>query len=203
MHRIVFTGAQGTGKTTVLKKFESKGFNVITEIVRQLAQNGVKINKDGDEKGQTKIFKSYKEKLGELSIEGYISDRSLVDVTAYTMHLVDQGKISKDYLEKQIKQLVRFKNENPDIIYCYYPIEFDVVDDGVRDLDEEYRKTIDENIQKLFKMVGIQPVVIKGTVEERVSKVARVYNWIHEGFNLFCGNVNKDTNEEVKEETKE
>ena len=29
MHRIVFTGAQGTGKTTVLKEFENKGELVI------------------------------------------------------------------------------------------------------------------------------------------------------------------------------
>ena len=59
MHRIVFTGAQGTGKTTVLKEFENKGLKVITEVVRQLASKGVKINKDGDEKSQVKIFKTY------------------------------------------------------------------------------------------------------------------------------------------------
>lgn len=185
MHRIVFTGAQGTGKTTVLKEFENNGLKVITEVVRQLASKGVKINKDGDEKGQTKIFKTYKELLEEISFEGYISDRGLIDVIAYSMYLVDQGKISAEFVQKQIKQFNKFRIENPDIAYCYFPIEFDVVADGVRDMDEDFRAAIDANIRKLFNECGIHPVVIKGTVEERVRKVQRVHDWLHEGINLF------------------
>lgn len=185
MHRIVFTGAQGTGKTTVLKEFESKGLKVITEVVRQLASKGVKINKDGDEKGQTKIFKEYKDILSELSVDGYISDRCMVDVLAYTMYLAEQGKVTDEFVQKQKKQLVKFKNENPDIAYCYFPIEFDVVADGVRDTDEDFRKAIDINIRKILVEVGIQPIIVKGTVEERVAKVQRVHDWLHEGINLF------------------
>lgn len=185
MHRIVFTGAQGTGKTTVLKEFEAKGKNVITEVVRELAKSGVKINKDGDEKGQTKIFKTYKEKLAELSVTGYISDRCLVDVIAYSMYLAEQGKVSDEYVQKQMKQLIKFKNENPDIAYCYFPIEFDVVADGVRDTDEEFRTAIDHNIKAVLQEAGIQPIIVKGTVEERVTKVNRVINWLHEGIALF------------------
>ena len=127
MHRIVFTGAQGTGKTTVLKEFENKGMNVITEVVRELAKTGVKINKDGDEKGQAKIFKTYKDKLSSSNINGYISDRCLIDVVAYSMYLAEQGKVSDEFVQKQMKQLIKFKNENPDIAYCYFPIEFDVL----------------------------------------------------------------------------
>lgn len=185
MHRIVFTGAQGTGKTTVLKEFEAKGKNVITEVVRELAKSGVKINKDGDEKGQTKIFKTYKEKLAELSVTGYISDRCLVDVIAYSMYLAEQGKVSDEYVQKQMKQLIKFKNENPDIAYCYFPIEFDVVADGVRDTDEEFRTAIDHNIKAVLQEAGIQPIIVRGTIEERVTKVNRVINWLHEGIALF------------------
>ena len=43
MHRIIFTGAQGTGKTTVLNHYKENGKNVITEVVRRLAKKGVKI----------------------------------------------------------------------------------------------------------------------------------------------------------------
>lgn len=185
MHRIVFTGAQGTGKTTVLKEFEAQGKNVITEVVRELAKRGVKINKDGDEKSQTKIFKTYKEKLAELSTTGYISDRCLVDVIAYSMYLAEQGKVSDEHVQKQMKQLAKFKIENPDIAYCYFPIEFDVVADGVRDTDEEFRTAIDHNIKVVLQEAGIQPIIVRGTVEERVDKVQRVINWIHEGIALF------------------
>lgn len=185
MHRIVFTGAQGTGKTTVLKEFENKGLKVITEVVRQLASKGVKINKDGDEKGQTKIFKTYKEKLSEMTVEGYISDRCMVDVIAYSMYLAEHGKVSDEYVQKQMKQLAKFRIENPDIAYCYFPIEFDVVADGVRDTDEEFRAAIDHNIKAVLQEAGIQPIIVKGTVKERVAKVQRIINWLHEGISLM------------------
>lgn len=185
MHRIVFTGAQGTGKTTVLDEFKDRGFKVITEVVRQLSKQGVKINKDGDEDGQTKILDVYKELLGEISIAGYISDRCLVDVIAYSMYLAEHGKVSNEFVQEQKKQLVEFKASNPDVVYCYYPIEFDVVADGVRDTDEAFRSAIDQNIRTLMKEVGIRPVVIHGTVEERTDTVMRVVHWLHEGLALF------------------
>ena len=192
MHRIVFTGAQGTGKTTVLDEFKDRGFKVITEVVRQLSKQGVKINKDGDEDGQAKILDVYKELLGEVSIAGYISDRCLVDVIAYSMYLAEHGKVSNEFVQEQKNQLVEFKKSNPDIVYCYYPIEFSVVADGVRDTDEDFRKAIDVNIQKILVEAGIQPIIVKGTVEERVAKVQRVVNWLHEGIALFMEDVTNE-----------
>lgn len=196
MHRIVFTGAQGTGKTTVLDEFKNRGFKVITEVVRQLSKQGVKINKDGDEDGQTKILDVYKELLSEVSLDGYISDRCMVDVLAYSMYLAEQGKVTDEFVQEQKEQLVKFKNENPDIAYCYFPIEFDVVADGVRDTDEDFRAAIDHNIKAILQEVGIQPIIVKGTVEERTAKVQRVINWLHEGIALFLEGV--DQNEEIQ-----
>ena len=54
----------------------------------------------------------------------------MIDVTAYTIYLSKHGKVSKEFAEKQLKQLTKFREANPDITYCYFPIEFDVVDDG-------------------------------------------------------------------------
>lgn len=187
MHRIVFTGTHSTGKTTVLKKLEENGYNVITEVVRQLQSKGVKINKDGDEKGQTKIFNTYKDLLSEVVMEGYISDRCLLDVLAYSVYLAKNGKVSEEFVNKQKKKFAKFVKENPDISYCYFPIEFDLVEDGIRDGDEEYRREIDENINALMVEFGIMPIVVKGTVDERVQKVTRVMNWLHEGISLYTG----------------
>lgn len=184
MFRIVFTGAQGTGKTTVLNEFRNLDMKLITEVVRQLNKKGVKINKDGDEKGQNKIFKAYKELLSVWEKDGYISDRGLLDVMAYTKYLVDHGNCPKSLLDKQKKQFIKFRSENPDIAYCYFPIEFDVVADGVRDTDESFRAEIDNNIKNLMKDLGITPINITGTVEERVIKVKRVIKWIYEGISL-------------------
>lgn len=189
MHRIVFTGAQSTGKTTILKKMEEMGCNVITEVVRKLAESGVKINKDGDEKSQVKIFKEYERLLSEMTMTGYISDRCLIDVVAYTMHLAKHGKIEEKFLDKQLKALKKFVASNPDITYCYFPIEFGVVEDDVRDTDEEYRKEIDNNIRYLMELCGLQPIYIRGSVEYRTSKVCRIYNWLNEGVRLYTSDV--------------
>lgn len=187
MHRIVFTGTQGVGKTTILKEMEKQGYTVITEVVRNLAKSGVKINKDGDEKSQTKIFKEYEKLLSNIDVKGYFSDRSLVDVTAYTIYLSKHGKVSKEFADKQVKKLKKFRVENPDVTYCYFPIEFDIVDDGVRSLDEEFRTEVDSIIKELLKECGITPIVISGSVEERVDKMTRVHNWLTEGMKLFIG----------------
>lgn len=191
MHRIVFTGAHGTGKTTVLREMEKLGCNVITEVVRNLSKKGVKINKDGDEKGQTKIFKEYEKLLGEMTATGYISDRCMVDVVAYSMYLAEQGNVSEKFVEKQIKALQKFRAANPDITYCYFPIEFDVVTDGVRDTDEEFRRAIDSNIVKLFQVCGIQPIYVRGSVPYRTSKICRLWNWLNEGMRLYTEDIDE------------
>ena len=181
--RIIFTGAQGTGKTTILNHYKEHGENVITEVVRNLAKKGVKINKEGDEKGQTKIFKEYEKLLGEHT--SFISDRGLIDVTAYTVYLARQGKVSEEYTNKQLKKLGKFLEENSDIIYCYFPIEFDIVADGTRDLDETFRSDIDQIILSLLGAFGINFVVVSGTVEERLARVERLFNWMDEANELF------------------
>ena len=66
--RIHFVGAQGTGKTTILNHYKEQGYNVITEIVRNLAKEGVNINEMGDVDGQKKIFSSYQKLLKSTTI---------------------------------------------------------------------------------------------------------------------------------------
>ena len=106
MNRIIFTGAQGTGKTTLLKTCEENGARVITEVVRNLAKTGVKINEDGDEKGQKQIFKEYEKLLSDP--QPYVSDRGLTDVLAYSIYLRDNGKVSDKLVETQLKALKKF-----------------------------------------------------------------------------------------------
>ena len=183
--RIIFVGAQGTGKTTILNHYKEQGANVITEVVRNLSKKGVKINKDGDEKGQTKIFKEYEKLLSEGV--SYFSDRGLIDVTAYTVYLARTGKVSEEFANKQLKKLGKFIGDNMDIIYCYFPVEFPVEADGVRDMDEEFRQAIDQIILSILGGFGMRFVVVSGSVEERIQKVDRVMNWMDESENLFVG----------------
>ena len=174
MNKIVFTGTHSTGKTTLLKEFVGKNYNIITEVVRELAKTGIKINKDGDYLGQTIIFNKYLEKL--LCADNFISDRCLVDVLAYTKYLVDAGKVDKELYDNQLKSFIMFNETCPDVMYCYFPIEFDMVEDGVRVQDDNFRKEIDKNIMYILNSTGTKYVTIKGTHEERVEKLNSILN---------------------------
>lgn len=163
--RIILTGSQGTGKSTVLNHYKGT-YPVITEVVRNLSKKGVKINEMGDEEGQKKIFNEYVKLFKK---KNFISDRGLTDVYAYSLYHFDQGKLSLDELSREAGKIDELKKE--DILWVYFPIEFDVVDDGVRSTDEEYRKYIDETIKQTLDSFGIKYITVRGTVEERIKQI--------------------------------
>ena len=170
--RIILTGAQGTGKTTILNHYKEQGMNVITEVVRNLAKEGVKINEMGNEEGQKKIFDTYKKLLG--SKKSYMSDRGLTDVASYTFYHATQEVISKKFADSEYRQMLTFFKNNPDVIVCYFPIEFKVEDDGVRSTDEDFRASIDFILKGMLDSLGIHYVTIKGTVDERIKQIDKV-----------------------------
>lgn len=169
MARYIFTGAQGTGKTTILNHFRENGANVITEVVRNLTKQGVPINEQGTQEGQTTIFNEYVRLLSEQG--PYISDRGLTDVTAYSYCLADSDKLPYSYAEAQLEQVKQFVKDNPDVVYFYFPIEFAVVNDGVRSTNEGFRTAVDQYIKYILKEAGIPYVEVRGTVEERIKIV--------------------------------
>lgn len=175
--RIILTGSQGTGKSTILKEFEKEGWNVITEVVRNLSKTGINVNEMGDEDGQRKIFETYKELLWD--DVNYISDRGLTDVAAYTDYLVREGKVHPNVLWRQLEDIKDFMRNNPDVVFCYFPIEFPVVDDGFRSTNEEFRNKIDEYIKQILDTCQIPYITVTGTVEERFNKIKEHLNQLY------------------------
>ena len=177
--KLIFTGSQGTGKSTILNNTPIA--NKITEVVRSLSKEGVKINRDGDADGQLIIFEAYKELLTQKG--DWVSDRGLTDVLAYTIYLQmnasDDDKRAKltNVMLSQMEDLVKYNKKNPDVMYVYFPIEFGVVGDGVRDTDEVYRADIDSLIVRLLDISGAHYITIHGSVEERIDTI---YNLLGE-----------------------
>lgn len=173
--RIILTGAHGTGKTTVLNMFKDYGYPVITEVVRYLNKDaGVKINEDGDLRGQQVIFSAYDELLRQPE---YVSDRGLTDVLAYTKYLCDEGKIDKSLFDEQLEKFKEFHKKNPDILYCFFPIEFEIEDDHVRSTAKDFQKKINDNIRWIISEVSmtsfdaINFITVSGTPEERFQMI--------------------------------
>lgn len=171
--KLIFTGSQSTGKTTILNYFKDKGYNCITEVVRNLNKDeGVAINEDGDLEGQKKIFATYLDIFNKT--DEYISDRGLTDVLAYSIYLTNFKHLYDDFdkwnelCTEQGVELLKFKRDN-DVLYCYFPIEFDVVKDGVRSEDEGFRKQIDMYIKDILDSFCYNYITVTGSTEERIK----------------------------------
>lgn len=182
----IFTGAQGTGKTTILNEVvsEYKDMEVITNVVRNLYNSGdIKINKKGNGKTQQLIYDTLKLKYIDYLYNscyedfntGCICDRSLVDVVAYTKYLYEQGKASKKSYEEQLKDLKEWAiYHRCGCKHVYIPIEFPAKEDGIRDIDEEYRREIDSNIKWLLQECEIDYYILEGSIEERVEMTKNI-----------------------------
>lgn len=174
--KIIFTGAQGTGKTTVLKYYKKSGYKCITNVVRNLSKKGVKINETGDSESQKIIFDTYYKKLNKA--QEYVSDRGLTDVYAYSLYLLTQAFNKKNEeefqnLQKECKreaELLRtFVDNNKDIIWVRFPIEFPIENDGVRSENDIFRELVDDHIKHILDGYEIPYITVKGTVEERIT----------------------------------
>jgi nicotinamide riboside kinase len=188
---IHFTGAQGTGKTTLLNqlteesiKFDSDiDFKIITNVVRNLVgREGVQINKRGNSASQNLIFNEYLKIFNGIDPHiDWVSDRSLIDVVAYTKYLYEHKKASRKCYESQLQLLELWYEENlraKDTIFVYFPIEFEVVNDGVRSLDEDYRKEIDKNIKDILTEINANYYIMEGTQDERLEMMKNII-WLN------------------------
>lgn len=172
--RYILTGAQGTGKSTLLHHFDGK-MNIITEVVRNLAKDEhISVNEEGNVRGQTRIFDTYYDILSKTK-GPYVSDRGLTDVLAYTCYnMKDKGIEGEKFLEDQMNRFIRFMDNNSDVVYFYVPIEFDVEWDGFRSVNEDFRKEIDKNIKDLLDAMNIDYIELRGTVEERLETMEEI-----------------------------
>lgn len=170
--KVIFTGAQGTGKSTVLRMLKDKGYPVITEVVRDLVKKeGIKINEEGNEETQKRIFNEYLRLFNET--DDYVSDRGLIDVVAYTTVL---GEDLEDLQWVQLQILSDWMEENPDVKVIYFPIEFDIVDDGVRSTNKDFQSDVDYAIQFILREIEADPFVVHGSPEERLEQVEHYIN---------------------------
>ena len=176
--KIILTGAQGTGKTTIKNMLNIPGYIMGTEVARTLsAEEGVKINEEGNEESQWKIFNKYVEMFSEN--ENIISDRGLTDVVAYSEYLATCGKMSWEGYNKMRTQMFDFYFDHRDeIINIHFPVEFELQNDGTRSMDKEFRDYIAErikvNVCDIMMYAGIDSFELTGSVKERMEEMDRI-----------------------------
>lgn len=176
--KIIFTGAQGTGKTSVMDALPDS-LHKIRGITRKvITDNNLTINEYSDNCSQKHIFDVYEREL--YVNDNYIAERGLVDVIAYSISRMKAGRCSPTLIETQLEHLYKFTSKNADAIYVYFPIEFDIADDGTRSLDKEFQKEIDKiihnTLEDLKLRYGIKYITVSGSIEERVKQIEKLLN---------------------------
>lgn len=179
---IVFTGTHGTGKTTLLNILREQThlpliFDFVTETARSLKkEDKAKINEDGDDASQFAIaLKNYEIYINH---KNFISDRCLLDVLCYTRYLYLHNKVSLDALHF-IETL--FKQVRYDVLFYIEP-EFQLIGDGTRSLNIEFRDGVKECFNYYIKHWNIPVVRLSGTIDERLKTIKET---LTDKFNLL------------------
>lgn len=179
---IIFCGASGTGKSTLLKKIEDKyGFPAIEISARKfLDTTKGSYDEQMNDKLQSQIIYN-----NTVQTAKYINapltrsvclSRSIVDCIAYS-HVLKSGEylcsIAEDYLQY-------IKNR---AIFIYLPIEFSLSKEDEKDIargmNEEVRQATDKEIKRLLEKYDIFHYKITGSVQERMIKLGIIFNTLN------------------------
>ena len=180
-----FTGAQCTGKTTLLKHlYKENGmypFEFVPEVTRLIKREyNMHINESGDDLTQLLIMTEHVRNIfrdgADRLLRGVhqIFDRCALDGIVYSHYLLNKGKINRatyDACDLMYKKLIN----KYDVIFYTSHKDVKLVDDGERSVDNIFRNDIiglfDMYLQYDLIKDGPKVVILKGTVEERLESI--------------------------------
>jgi len=169
--RIGFCGTQSVGKTTLVNALkelpEFKEYYFATERSKYLRDLGIPLNTDSTIKGQ---FVFLAERASELLRDKVITDRTVIDVMAFTR----LAESIPYYIGDEINQSASHLISEYDYIFYISPEGVEIEDNGVRTTDAKYRNSVDIEIQNILRKYPHKIknfTVLTGSVEERIQKV--------------------------------
>jgi hypothetical protein len=110
------------------------------------------------------------ERASELLNENMITDRTVIDVMAFT-HL---AKTIPYYISHDFNRFASHLIREYDYIFYVSPEGVELEDNGVRVVDAKYRVEIDQSIKNTisqYKSKIIKYTELSGTTEERIKKI--------------------------------
>jgi deoxyadenosine/deoxycytidine kinase len=173
--KIGFCGTVSVGKTTLvhtLKQLpEFENYEFATERSKYLRDLGIPLNTDSTIKGQM-IFMA--ERASELFKENIITDRTIIDVMAFT----NKAKSIPTFICDEYEHLASNLISEYDYIFYISPEGVEIEENGVRETDAEYRMEIDKQIQYYINKYSYKSkrsiITITGSTEERIEKIKQV-----------------------------
>lgn len=175
---VCFSGAQCTGKTTVINAVKEdpffKDYEFVLFGIRKLAkEHNLGINEHANNDTQKAISELQVKNLDDNESKNVILDRGLLDCMAYTKYMLEHNQIDRRLYDEIyctfMNNICRYN------LIFYIPPEFEMVADGVRSTDKAFRDEVvsyyDMFINEIMQCVKV--VELRGTVEDRVMIVLK------------------------------
>lgn len=165
--KIVITGAQGVGKTTLAEQINKHypDFKILPEAARLAKEAGYDLDETATR--ETELWLIAKQMELESGEGKWVADRCGIDLLAYIHHLFSE---ESSLIEFATKTLVpRFSKYD---FVLYLPSgQFAIEDDGLRSTDIKFQRAIDERIKQILEAHKIPFIEIIGSPSERLAKV--------------------------------
>ena len=169
--RIGITGAQSVGKTTLLNALRSeklfKDYVICDEVTRRVKGYGLPINEDGTDNTQRLIMNEH---IVNVFMNGnMLTDRTALDGLVYSTYLFKNNQINNNTM-KYVKEVFHKVWYSYDYVFYIEP-EFDIVDDGVRSINKQFRDEIAELFEYIIEKENLSMLRVKGSVRNRVNTI--------------------------------
>jgi hypothetical protein len=157
---IGFIGSHGTGKTTTAEALSDiTRMPMLGSTARTANAMGLPVNDKASMLSQLLVTISRANQVLESRYiaAAAVTDRTPLDSYAYTTYQVDHVWDQADYMQwylDQSRQLVTYAMKQYTYLF-YFPILWEPENDGVRLVDVDYQKTIDDRLIVLIRELGL------------------------------------------------
>jgi nicotinamide riboside kinase len=169
--KIGITGAQSVGKTTLLNALRSeklfKDYVICDEVTRRVKSYGLPINEEGTDITQRLIMNEHI--VNVFMYGNMLTDRTALDGLVYSAYLYNKNQISANTL-KYVREVFNKVWHSYDYVFYIEP-EFEIVDDGVRSINKQFRDEIAELFEYVIEKENLSMLRVKGSVRNRVNTI--------------------------------
>ncbi len=178
--RIAISGAQSTGKTTLLQAIKNdsifKDFFICESPTRKVSNDNFQINEFGNDDTQLEIIKVHINNLKNKH-SNIFYDRCLLDSLVYTHYLYLKNQVNIETLEFAKKSFI--DNFAKYDLICYIAPEFDIVNDNIRSNSIEFRNTIKLIFDFYINYYNLKIMQLTGTIEDRLNQLKNNFKYFN------------------------
>jgi nicotinamide riboside kinase len=168
--KIGIIGSHGVGKTTFANMLANElGIPRIDELARTVHALGFELDHGSTVHAQALMWLG--QMYEEITLEEFVSDRTLLDVIAYGSLLLEskEDSLKDSYFINALGNITQEIVHSHYSIMFYIPVEFGPEDDGVRNTDAAWQRQVDARMVELLDAFGIDYFPITGSKQERID----------------------------------